>query len=194
MALFPLCRTIYYRIRYAHDEWFEIFNEHGEKLGMAPRSICHSGTFLIHKVVHILIFDRTGSLLLQRRAVNKDIQPDKWDTSVGGHMSPGETAVSAVRRECLEELGFDSGITADDELYQYIMISDIEKEWVTTFRIQTELSEFCFDRKEISEVRFWTREEIEKNIGKGLFTPNFEDEYRRYMTTMGATAGRPYTH
>ena len=33
------------------------------------------------------------------------------------------------------------------------------------------------DPAEVDEGRFWSREEIEENLGTGLFTPNFEYEY-----------------
>lgn len=173
-----------YKIRYPHDEWFEVYDPNGVKIGMAPRTVCHSRTFLIHKVVHILIFNDSGDLLLQKRSSNKDIQPDKWDTSVGGHMSPGENEISAAIRECREELGFEPVLAREHELYRYLMTSDREKEWVTTFRLITGQKDFHFDNQEISEIKFWSKQEIVNNLGKAVFTPNFEDEYRRYLSTI----------
>ena len=34
-----------------------------------------------------------------------------------------------------------------------------------------------FDQNEIEEVKAFSAEEIEKNLGTGFFTPNFEEEY-----------------
>jgi hypothetical protein len=34
-----------------------------------------------------------------------------------------------------------------------------------------------FNKKEIDEGRFWTIAEIRKNLGTGIFTPNFENEF-----------------
>ena len=35
----------------------------------------------------------------------EDIQPGKWDTSVGGHVDLGESVEMALHREVKEELG-----------------------------------------------------------------------------------------
>jgi len=37
------------------------------------------------------------------------------------------------------------------------------------------------DPVEISEGRFWKRADIENNLGKNVFTPNFESEYIRVI-------------
>lgn len=36
-------------------------------------------------------------------------------------------------------------------------------------------------REELAGGRFWTKDEISENIGKGVFTPNFENEYQKYF-------------
>ena len=38
---------------------------------------------------------------------------------------------------------------------------------------------FSPDPEELDEGKFWSLEEIESNLGKGIFTPNFESEYKR---------------
>jgi len=52
-----------------------------------------------------MVFNKQGDLLLQKRSMSKDIGPGKWDTSVGGHVNPGEDVYSAAVREMDEELG-----------------------------------------------------------------------------------------
>ena len=87
------------------EEIFPIVDETGRVIGKATRKECHSGSRLLHPVVHLHVFDRQGRLYLQKRAHNKLIQPDKWDTAVGGHVDYGETVMQALRRETREELG-----------------------------------------------------------------------------------------
>ena len=74
-------------------------------IGTASRSACHADPNLIHRAVHVLVFNGQGELLLQLRSLSKDIQPGKWDTSVGGHLDPGEDYRAAAVREMGEELG-----------------------------------------------------------------------------------------
>jgi len=66
---------------------------------------CHGNPALVHRAVHVLVVNAAGELLLQKRSARKDIQPGKWDTSVGGHLEPGESYFAAALREMREELG-----------------------------------------------------------------------------------------
>ncbi len=81
------------------DEILEIVNEQGDVTGTATREEIHKDNSLLHRVIHLLLFNRKGLLLLQKRSTSKDIAPGKWDTSVGGHVDPGEDINTALKRE-----------------------------------------------------------------------------------------------
>ncbi len=157
-------------------ELFPLVNEDGIVIGKASRAECHSGTFLLHPVVHLHVLNSKGMLYLQKRSADKDIQPEKWDTSVGGHVDYGEEIEHALKREASEELG----ITEFNPVFmvKYKFVSSQEAELIHSYyAIYDGL--ITPDPIEISEGRFWTKEEIEQNIGKNIFTPNFENEYRK---------------
>lgn len=156
-------------------EMFPIVDEQGNIIGAATRGECHNGSKLLHPVVHLHVFDRAGRLYLQKRPDWKDIQPGKWDTSVGGHVDLGENILQALRREAKEELGLEIGEDAQ-LLRQYVFESERERELVNAFRIVTDLSPTPSD--ELDGGRFWSREEIDSALGRDIFTPNFESEYR----------------
>ena len=80
-------------------EYFPLVTDDGQVVGKASRTECHSGSFFLHPVVHLHVFNSNGELYLQKRAMDKDIQPGKWDTSVGGHVDFGEEITHALRRE-----------------------------------------------------------------------------------------------
>jgi isopentenyldiphosphate isomerase len=86
------------------NEILEVVDKYGNVLKLAKRSEIHRNPSLIHRVVHVLVFDKKGRLLLQKRSLNKDVAPGKWDTSVGGHVNPGEDILEAAKREMKEEL------------------------------------------------------------------------------------------
>ena len=88
-----------------NQEMFPIVDEQGNITGTATRGECHSGSKLLHPVVHLHIFNANGDLYLQKRPEWKDIQPGKWDTAVGGHIDLGESVDIALSREANEELG-----------------------------------------------------------------------------------------
>jgi isopentenyldiphosphate isomerase len=157
------------------DEWFPVVDEEGNTTGKALRSVCHDGkSMLLHPVVHLHLFNRGGELFLQKRAKTKDIQPGKWDTSVGGHMSPGETPYEALMREAGEELGLNNFVP--EYLGKYVWKSSRERELVNSFSTISDLVP-VINKDEIEEGKFWAIGEIKKNLGKDLFTPNFEHEF-----------------
>ncbi len=161
----------------SHQEYLEIINDNGDVIGIAPRTEIHGDPSLIHRAVHILIFNQRGELLLQKRSMSKDLRPGMWDTSVGGHLLPGESPDDGAMREMDEELGIR--LCELTFLYTYIHSNDVETEMVTTFRCIYEGKIFP-DLDEIDEVRFWGIDEITDNLDKGVFTPNFEDEFLTY--------------
>ncbi len=156
-------------------ELFPIVDENGFVVGKACRWYCHSGVKVLHPVVHLHIIDRFGRLCLQKRSMDKDIQPGRWDTAVGGHVSFGETLTDALYRESWEELG----LTKYNPYYlgSYIYESDIEKELVNIFAAVGSY-ELRPDHKEVEEIRFWDFDNIDENFGKSVFTPNFEHEFQ----------------
>lgn len=163
----------------AADEIFDLVDASGRVTGSASRGEVHGNPGLIHQASHVLVVDSAGRLYLQKRSPDKDIQPGKWDTSVGGHAGQGESPEDAARREMREELGVEPGKL--EFLYRYIWRSPVETELVSTFLCLHD-GPMSPDPVEISEGRFWSRVEIEAELGSGVFTPNFEEEFTRYIT------------
>lgn len=163
-------------------EQLEIVNKEGAVIGLALRSEIHGNPSLIHRVVHVLVFNKKGELLLQKRSNNKDVAPGKWDTSVGGHVNPGEDSLEAARREMEEELGIT--MCEPEFLYSYIHTNPYETEFVCAYSCLFE-EDITFNKDEIDEVRFWNIKEIDENIGKGILSDNFEDEIFTYLQVVG---------
>ena len=170
-------------LKHKNEEWFPIVNEEGAVTGKAPRSVCHDGkSKLLHPVVHLHVFNKEGQLFLQKRSVKKDIQPGKWDTSVGGHIAPGETVEDALKRETMEELGLRN--IEPQFFHRYVWESSRERELVFSFMtVSDKVPEF--DKNEIDDGRFWSLDEIMKNAGKNIFTPNFEHEFDLLKQKLG---------
>lgn len=157
------------------EEIFPIVDQEGNTIGKATRGECHGGSKLLHPVVHLHVYDPDGRLYLQKRPDWKDIQPGKWDTAVGGHVDYGEDVASALRREAREELGITG--FEPEHLVTYVFESDRERELVNVFR--TVFHGAVVPSDELAGGRFWAPDEIESSLGKGIFTPNFEQEYIR---------------
>ncbi|MBO4839570.1 MAG: NUDIX domain-containing protein [Bacteroidaceae bacterium] len=159
------------------QEMFPVVDEEGNILSVATRGECHSGSMLLHPVVHLHVFNSEGQLYLQKRPDWKDIQPGKWDTAVGGHVDLGESIQQALRREVQEELGISD--FEPQQLPHYVFQSDRERELVFPFR--TTYDGNIKPSAETDGGRFWSIAEIESSLGKGVFTPNFESEYQKVI-------------
>jgi isopentenyldiphosphate isomerase len=156
-------------------EMFPVVDEDGNEISRASRTVCHDGkSMLLHPVVHLHLFNEKGDLFMQKRALTKDLLPGKWDTSVGGHVSPGETPETALKREAVEELGLKK--FNFKFIKKYIWKSARERELVYSFTGTSDETPVV-NPDEIDEGRFWSLYEIRNNIGKGTFTPNFEKEF-----------------
>jgi isopentenyldiphosphate isomerase len=162
----------------ASEEVLEIVDYKGDVIGCAPRKIIHGDPSLMHRVVHVLVFNRKGEILLQKRSQGKDVAPGKWDTSVGGHVGIGEDLLSSSKREMHEELGITG--YEPEYLYSYIHTNTYETEMVTTFRCVCEHG-FSFNEEEIDDLRFWSHDEIKSAIGVQILSDNFEHEFRTYL-------------
>ncbi|HEV7454099.1 MAG TPA: NUDIX domain-containing protein [Candidatus Saccharimonadales bacterium] len=85
-------------------ELLDVLDEQGRATGQAldKKTIHRQG--LPHRDVHVWLTNGTH-VLEQQRHPDKSIMPGVWDISVGGHVTAGESMLSAAVRETEEELG-----------------------------------------------------------------------------------------
>ena len=155
-------------------EMLPLIREDGTVYGKAPRNWCHGGSQALHPVVHLHIIDRSGKLYLQKRAESKELFPGLWDTSVGGHVAYGESIREALLREADEELGYQKFNPI--HLGQYVYEAEGDRELVVVFATVAHPA-LKPNQEEVSEGRWWTVSDIDGSLGKGAFTPNFEEEF-----------------
>ncbi len=91
------------------DEIFDVVDEDDEVLRQETRSVVHAEN-LLHRAVHILVFNKKKEVLLQKRSTLKDNFPGVWDSSAAGHLNSGEGYDECAVRELEEELGIDAEV------------------------------------------------------------------------------------
>ncbi len=86
------------------EEIFDVVDENDVPVRTATRSQVHAEN-LIHRAIHVFVFNKNGDLYLQKRSLRKDMNPGVWDSSVSGHLDAGEDYPDAAIRELGEEIG-----------------------------------------------------------------------------------------
>ncbi|MCI6075337.1 MAG: NUDIX domain-containing protein [Bacteroidales bacterium] len=169
-------------------EIFPVVDEEGNVTGRVTRGEAHDGRKVLHPVVHLHVFNSKGELYLQRRPHWKDIQPDRWDTAVGGHVDYGEGIAEALRREAREELDI-TDFTARG-LGHYVFESRREKELVYVHATVYD-GPITPSSDELDGGRFFSPKEIADRMGRDFFTPNFEAEYKSFFAADGESSIAP---
>lgn len=171
-----------------NKELFPLVDNNGNVIGSILRGEAHNGSKKLHPVVHLHVFNSGGQLYLQKRPGWKDIQPGKWDTACGGHVDYGETVRQALGREVKEELGIVKFMP--EFIKSYIFESDREKEYINVFATVFD-GTISPNANELDGGRFWDMEEIRCNLGKGVFTHNFESEFCNVVEPFRLQAQHP---
>ncbi|HTH72365.1 MAG TPA: NUDIX domain-containing protein [Candidatus Pristimantibacillus sp.] len=118
---------------------------------------------LRYRVVAVLVEDEAGRILLQKRAAGMEIDPGRWDISVGGHVDEGQTYESAAAAELHEELGLGGltlrpiGVEFFSEESQDRHMNNFLKVFKVVISGQTE---FRLGQTEVSDAQWFTPEEF----------------------------------
>lgn len=154
------------------DEMFDIVDENDEIIGQASRTHVHEHG-LLHRAVHIFIFNEQGHILLQKRSWSKDRFPGRWTSSVSGHVDAGETYLEAALREIQEEIGWQGAVDLNE--IGYIPASkETEQEFI---RLYTALIEgpFVAAPEEVIALHWKSPKELSEWLASDpdIFTPSF---------------------
>ena len=159
-------------------EEIDVYDEEMNPLGTMEKVEAHQKA-MWHKSVHLWITDGQN-VLLQLRSAQKKSFPNKWDISVAGHVSSGETPLQAIQREYQEELGLawdlgdvdygcllksgtiENGQPAKEFLYLYFVKKDID------------LMQIKLPKDEVDDVKYIPYKEFIQNF------MNEENEYIPY--------------
>ena len=103
--------------------------------------------------------------------MNKDIQPGKWDSAVGGHLACGENYEQAAVREMGEELGLPSSLPLTHRFDMKIR-NEIESENTRVFSTVC-AGPFTIQESELDGIAFFTFDELRAKLRNGAvdFTP-----------------------
>jgi len=155
------------------EEYFDILDENGNKTNLIKKrtEVHRDGDW--HKAVHIWILNENGDILLQRRAEDKDSDPNMLDISCAGHLTTGDDSITGALRELKEELS----IEVEPNELQYITTlkrspehedSFVDNEFDDMYLLRTNktIEEFTYQKEEISEIFFVPYKKFKEMITK----------------------------
>ncbi|HEY3762854.1 MAG TPA: NUDIX domain-containing protein [Verrucomicrobiae bacterium] len=143
------------------EDIFDIVNEHDEVIGAKPRSVVHAQG-LLHRAVHVFVFNSRGEIFLQKRSMNKDRQPGVWDSSCSGHVDSGEAYDQTAVRELGEEIGLVLKSTPE-KLFKINPCEATDAEFVWVYRCHSE-GPFQLHPDEIERGDWFTPEAVSRWI------------------------------
>lgn len=139
---------------------------------------------LRHRACHIIVFNPSGQVYVQRRSLSKDNGAGLWDSSSAGHVDSGESFADCAVREMAEELGLTIAVSELSENFLLAAHPDNGMEFAQVYSIITTKqptpdaieimdSKWC-DTKELN---VWMENSPEE------FTSVFRDIWRRLQSS-----------
>jgi len=162
------------------DEPVDILDRQGRKTGQVMmKSEAHAKS-MWHPVAHLWIYNSKGEILLQKRAPNKIVWPNKWDVAVAGHITAGDDPKNTVVREAMEELSIKVNPGRVTLFDRSKFEDDMPGGWINRVLIysyicemELELDKLILEAEETSEVRWANYEELEKELQNPETENNF---------------------
>lgn len=163
------------------NELLTVVDQLDQNVESLPRNIVHSRG-LIHRAVHILVFNAEGHLFLQKRSMKKDSNQGLWDTSAAGHVDAGEEYEQSALREVEEELGITPNANRLIRLFKLDPKPQLGMEFVQVFQLFHD-GAFALNQDEIDEGAWFSTHDISDRVKKNdqQLTETFKVIWKRYV-------------
>jgi isopentenyldiphosphate isomerase len=120
-------------------EFFDWVDRMDRVIGVTSREDAHRYE-LFHRAVHIYAKGKDQGLWLQRRSMNKDLEPGLWTVSCSGHVDRGESYLVASVREFSEELGVALSPEEVDEIHYISPSVETGYEFIRSYQVHRPIS------------------------------------------------------
>jgi isopentenyl-diphosphate Delta-isomerase len=165
------------KLPHVQDEIYDVVDKMDQVIGQATRREIHQKN-LLHRSIHILVFNHLNEVFLQKRSMSKDENPGLWDTSSAGHVDSGETYDECAHRELWEELGIKAILKPLEKIeacqmtyHEHVQIYTCKTNAIITINLD-----------EISEGKYFDLEVLKSKIKNKPehFTSSFKLIFKKY--------------
>lgn len=162
------------------EEIFDIVNERDEVIGRNSRREVHR-LGLMHRAVHVLVFNSRGEIFLQKRSMRKDNNPGVWDSSASGHLDCGEGYDACAVRELREEIGLRLN-NCPARLFKIAACAETDQEHVWTYHCEAD-GPFRLHPEEIETGKWLLPEMVTRWIAERPedFASGFRLVWKKYL-------------
>ncbi|MFA6082521.1 MAG: NUDIX domain-containing protein [Patescibacteria group bacterium] len=157
-----------------NDELLDVIDLDDNVVGKATRAQIYAER-LPHRIVHVLIFNNDGKILLTKMSKNRKIFGGHFGTAAGGHVKSDESYEDAAKRELFEEIGIDTKIEMLDMNWYIDTRQDkpLHKSIAVFKAIHN--GPFSLSPDEVDDVQFYAKDEVDQlRSASHPFAPELE--------------------
>ena len=137
--------------------------------------------------VHVIIFNDNNEILIQKRQSTKEIFPNLWDLTCGGHVLHGENSQEAISRELSEELGLNLDFSDDAPIITLTTPHHID-EYYFVQGIEVDINNLKLDSNEVQNVTWANKDEVLQLINENKFI-NFSKGFISFLFFLNENGG-----
>lgn len=147
------------------DELLTQVDKENIVVGPIPRGVAHASKDVYYRTIYVLVKNEQNEILLQKRSATKDLYPNCWDLSVGGHVVYGDSYEETALRELREELGITANLKDTVKKGEVLVSLPNSNEYFYVYEYQLKASdEIQLASAEIAETKWLGIEKIKKSI------------------------------
>jgi len=157
-------------------------DEHNNVIGSISRRWAHEKSGVYYRTIYVLVKNENEQVLIQKRSETKDLYPDCWDLSVGGHVNFGKTYEETAVRELGEELGLEVSQVNLFKKGEVLVNLPNAGEYFNVFEYKLKPGQTIkTSKEEVKDTRWMSIEEIKKSMKDGSL-----QWYERPLQTIAA--------
>lgn len=143
-------------------------DENNKVIGSIQRGVAHESSGIFYRTIYVLVINANDEVLIHKRSETKDLYPNCWDLSVGGHVNYQDSYEETAARELREELGlevFEEDLISKGEVLVKLPNSG---EFFNVYEYHLKPGEkISTSEEEIQETRWMTVDDIKKSMDDG---------------------------